>query len=168
LKPSWRKAVVERGSGNGFVLSGAGFCELLTAALEKGKTFRFKAGGVSMSPFIKDGDFLTVAPFTGGRRPRLGDITAVKSRVTGNLLVHRIVRLDGNTCRIKADNMPVPDGLFPIDSLLGFVSHLERDQRRIHIHPGVGNTLVALFSRIGLIPIPLSIMKPLRFVLKFR
>lgn len=160
--------MVERATGSGFLLSGGAFRELMTAVLEKGKPFRFTARGMSMSPFIKDGDLLTVAPFNAQRRPRLGDIIAVANGVTGNLLVHRIVRLSGGTCRIKGDNTRVSDGLFPTNSLIGFITQLERNHSRINIRPGVANILVALLSRFGLIPLPLSVMKPLRFVLKSR
>lgn len=160
MKRSWRKAVVERGSS--FVISGGAFRELMTAVLEKGKPFRFTARGMSMSPFIKDGDLLTVAPFSGERRPRLGDITAVVSVVTGRLLVHRIVRITSENCLIKGDNSPMSDGLFPIDSLLGFVSHLERDRCRTDIRPGMEHTLAAFFSRLGLLSGPVSRINPFR------
>jgi hypothetical protein len=42
-----------------------GLVELARAVLAKGKSFRFHAPGLSMTPFIRDGDFVTIGPDFG-------------------------------------------------------------------------------------------------------
>jgi len=43
-------------------LSGPSLVELLRSVLDKGVPFRFQAKGFCMTPFIKDGDVITVFP----------------------------------------------------------------------------------------------------------
>jgi len=43
-------------------ISGSTLIELLEAVLSQEASFRFQAKGLSMSPFIKDGDMVTVSP----------------------------------------------------------------------------------------------------------
>ena len=72
------------------VLPRAGFTELLTAVLARGSLFRFQARGFSMSPFIRDGDVLTLAPAPD--RLRIGDVVAFINPCNQQLSVHRLVR----------------------------------------------------------------------------
>ncbi len=67
--------------GGELKLSGPDLIELLQAVLDKGVPFRFRAKGFSMTPFIKDGDVITIFPLEGSR-PRLGDIVAFTHPVT--------------------------------------------------------------------------------------
>lgn len=163
MKLPWRKAVVESVCADSFSLSGTAFSDLLTAVLARGIPFRFTARGMSMSPSIQDGDQITISPFAGLRKPKMGDITAVISPVTGKLLVHRIVRLSGDTCQIKGDNAPIPDGNFSTGSILGYVSHQERNHQSIPMQSATGNFLLALFSRIGLFSRIQSVICLLKF-----
>jgi hypothetical protein len=75
--------------------------------LEEGSSVRFEAHGGSMSPWIRDGDAVTVAPVTSGTAPSLtagdvlGRVTAVARgslrtpvpRGTAGLLLVRAGRL---------------------------------------------------------------------------
>ena len=49
--------------------------ELLRAVLGKGRPFRFRASGPSMSPCICDGDVILIVPLLPGSYPRLGVLT---------------------------------------------------------------------------------------------
>ena len=49
---------------------------LVRAVLDKGASFRFKAFGVSMTPFIQDGDVITIAPNLNGDATHLPSVCA--------------------------------------------------------------------------------------------
>lgn len=108
-------------------LSGAVLRELTRATLERGKPFRFCAHGYSMSPFIRDGDVLTIAPLTIA--PRIGDVVAFVSSPHDRLIVHRIIAATRDGFLIKGDNVSEPDGVMPREQLLGRVARVERDGR---------------------------------------
>ena len=90
-------------SGGGFVAVEEGrrismpvFLDLTRAVLGEGRTWRFRALGKSMTPFIKDGDVITIAPVSVERDIGLGDVVAYVHRWPGgqHLVVHRVVGLD--------------------------------------------------------------------------
>lgn len=56
-------------------LPSSAFISLLKGVLEMGAAFRFRANGASMTPFIKQGDLVTLSPYSGSA-PRLGDVAA--------------------------------------------------------------------------------------------
>lgn len=125
------------------------FRGLLRDALGRGASLRFAAAGFSMTPFIKDGDVLTVAPCP----PRLktGQIAVAVSPASGSVVIHRIVGIGHDGALIKGDNLGKPDGRVGPGDLLGVVAGVERggaDWR-----PGVTQhiLLVALLSRANLL-----------------
>ena len=131
-------------------VSGAGFSVLMAAVLEKGVPFRFTAPGCSMTPFIRDGDVITVAP----GRIRFGDTVAFVSPHSGKLTVHRVVRISRDGYLIKGDNMPEPDGTVPRTSLLGRVVSVEHCSRHVRLGLGIERVAIAFLSRRGwLIPV---------------
>jgi signal peptidase I len=130
-------------------LSGAGFTVLMEAVLEKGVPFRFTAHGNSMTPFIRDGDVITVAP----GRIRFGDIVAFARPHGGKLTVHRVVGISRDGYLIKGDNLLMPDGCVPRTTLLGRVVGVERRSRRMRLGLGIERVVIAFLSRCGwLIP----------------
>lgn len=130
-------------------LSGAGFTVLMEAVLEKGVPFRFAAPGGSMTPFIRDGDAITVAP----GRIRFGDAVAFVNPHSGKLTVHRVVRVSRDGYLIKGDNALEPDGFVPRASLLGRVVGVEHRSRRVRLGMGIERVVIAFLSRRGwLIP----------------
>jgi len=131
-------------------VSGAGFAVLMAAVLEKGVPFRFTAPGHSMTPFIRDGDVITVAP----GRIRFGDMVAFVSPHSGKLTVHRVVRISRDGYLIKGDNTLEPDGTVPRTSLLGRVVGVEHQSRRVGLGLGIERVAIAFLSRRGwLIPV---------------
>ncbi len=132
-------------------LSGPALLDLMGAVLSKGLPLRFRAKGWSMTPFIRDGDVITVSPFNQNR-PRLGDVVAFKRPETGNLIVHRIVSLQDGSVHILGDSIPdKPDGIIPIEALLGQVTRVERDGRRLRLGLGPERVLIAWLSRTGVL-----------------
>jgi hypothetical protein len=142
-------------------LSGPAMTELLTAVLDRGKAFRFRARGGSMSPFIKDGDVITVSPLRGRRPPR-GAVVAFLHPKTGRLAVHRVVGRGPEGVLVRGDNTDVPDGRLPDARILGLVTEVLRDGRRAPLVSGRAASFVAWLSRTGGLVRGLGLMRALR------
>jgi hypothetical protein len=124
--------------------------DLVRAVLMQGQAFRFRAGGRSMTPFIRDGDTLTVTPI-GNRMPRFGEVVAYASPGEQKLVVHR------NAGRVREGYLMLgdalggnADGVMGVESLLGRVSRVERDGKPVRLGLGPERILIAVFSRLGL------------------
>ena len=137
-------------------LSNQALLSLLEAVLSKGFPFRFKAKGMSMSPFIRNGDVITITSFKQ-HGPRLGDVVAFKRPETGKLVIHRVVAIKGNRAYILGDSIPNKlDGIFELNELLGHVTCIKRGQKRIWFGLGPERILIAILSRTRLL-IPLRV-----------
>jgi len=119
---------------------------LMRAVLEKGKAFRFEARGTSMHPFVQDGDTVTVRPLASGR-PRMGDVVAFVHPATGGVRIHRVVKADSGTYRLKGDNALGEDGAFPREAILGRVVRVERRGRARRLGPALRSAALARLSR---------------------
>jgi hypothetical protein len=146
-------------------LSRTAFVTLLREVLDKGVPFRFRAAGFSMSPFIRNGDVLTVSPLPG--RARLGDVVAFVKQETGGLAIHRVVGTRAGGCIIRGDNSFRDDGFVPEANILGCITKVERSGKKILLGLGPERYLIAFLVRKGLlIPSLLSIPRPLRTLLR--
>jgi len=134
--------------GAEFPLPGDSLSELMRQVLAKGKPFRFKARGLSMSPFIKDGDVLTVTPLATA--PRTGDVAAFLHPATGRLVVHRLVRKRAGRYQFKGDNADEVEHGLPIERIVGLVTSVERDGLELGLRRRAGRTVAGL-SRTGLL-----------------
>jgi len=144
-----KPALSVKGKGE-ISLSGDSLTGLMRAVLDKGKPFRFRAKGFSMSPFIKDGDVVTVAR-KAGSRPRTGDVVAFLLPAAGRVALHRVVGEGRDVFFVKGDNVPESDGAVPLDRILGTVSRVERNGRPVRLARGKGAAIVARMSRSGLL-----------------
>ena len=151
--------------GSELNLSGAAMGQLLRGVLEKGASCRFRATGLSMYPFIKDGDVLTVSPLKGFF-PRFGDVVAFTQPETGKLVVHRVIGKRRSIYLIRGDNANNPDGFLSKDNILGWVSRVERGGRSVSLHPGPARFFLALLNRTGLLSWLLFLM--LRIIRSFK
>jgi hypothetical protein len=131
-----------------FPLSGEALTELMRAVLAKGRPLRFRAKGLSMSPFIKDGDVVTVRPLAGAR-PRTGDVVAFLHPATGRAAVHRVVRERSGLFSLKGDNTPNADGALSLEQILGTVCCIERSGKPVHLGRRPGRAVIASLSRSG-------------------
>lgn len=129
-------------------LSGENLRGLLVEVLARGAAFRFRAGGYSMSPFIRDGDVLTVVPLGG--RARRGDVVAYLRPEDGMLAVHRVVGRRRGEFVVKGDNERFAD-LVPGPGLLGILSRVERQGREVR-GSRAGALVISCFSRWGALP----------------
>lgn len=127
-------------------IAGEALAGLMRAVLEKGRPFRFVAGGTSMHPFIQDGDVVTVVPFQG-RGPKPGDVAAFVHPGTGWVRIHRVVGAEAGRFFLKGDNVLGDDGALDRESLLGLVAGLERGGRKIPVGPSLGAPVLARLSR---------------------
>jgi phage repressor protein C with HTH and peptisase S24 domain len=133
-----------------FPLSGDALAEIMRAVLAKGKLFRFRAAGLSMAPFIKNGDIVTIRPLTGAP-PRTGDVVAFLYPGTARVAVHRIVRKKSGRYSLKGDNVPEGDGSLPVDRILGTVSRVERDGATVRLGGRPSAAAFASLSRLGVL-----------------
>lgn len=126
-------------------LPSAAFAELMAAVLDKDAPFRFTAPGFSMTPFIRDGDVITIA----SGRLRYGDVVAFVNPCHGKLTVHRIVHISHAGYLIKGDNSPEPDGRAPRSSIIGRVIRVEHSGRQVWLGLGIERIVIAFLSRRG-------------------
>ena len=149
-------------------LTGPVFIELLQATLAKGVPFAFRARGSSMHPFIRDGDVITVSPL-GEDSPSLGDVVVFVRREIEKLVVHRVIRIKGNSYFTKGDGTTGVDSLVPTVNVLGLVTRAERERKRVFIGLGPERFLIALLTRKGL-TVPLvrvvtKLLRPIRYMM---
>lgn len=109
----------------GISLSAPVIMELIEAVHEKGMSFRFKARGHSMTPAIRDGDYITLAPL-GDMILSRGDVLAFRHPERPQMLVHRVLRKKEKCYFIKGDNCSEVDGWIPAENILGLISQVER------------------------------------------
>jgi hypothetical protein len=151
-------------SGRDLALSGSALAELMKEVLKKGYPFRFQARGWSMSPFIRDGDVITIIPYAHDR-PRLGEIAAFIHPESLKPAVHRIIGKNSLACLIRGDNVSgsMNDGWIPKEKILGKVDQVERNGEKIWLGlRGPERYGIALFSRMGLLSFALRIMVKLK------
>jgi hypothetical protein len=136
-------------AGGDLPLSGSALLELMQAVLAKDVPVRFRACGWSMVPFIQDGDVITVAPLEN-QRPRLGEVVAFIHPENNKLVVHRVVAVKGDAFFIQGDSdHTFPDGFVSEENLIGSVTHLLRDGKRVRLGLGPERVLIAYLSRKG-------------------
>ena len=128
------------------MFSAAEIGNILKAVISQGADFRFQSRGWSMSPFIRDGDILTVSPLKE-TRIRTGQVVAVLIPGDHRLVIHRVVRKKGRYYEVKGDNLLSTDGLFTREQIIGVVTRRERKKRVRDMNWTVGDYLVALISR---------------------
>ena len=122
------KGIALRWPAGGCVRDSASFIDLAQSLLSRGHHVRFRAVGASMSPAIRDGARITVAPL--GQLPvRIGDI--VLYRHGEGALVHRVVALRSRSGRAVAlvprgDAADLSDAPITPDRVLGRVVAVER------------------------------------------
>ncbi|MFH1478497.1 MAG: S24/S26 family peptidase [Candidatus Omnitrophota bacterium] len=117
--------------GQDIVFDSSAFIELLKVTLNKNAGFRFKAKGFSMSPFIMDGDTITLCRLNDKGDFCLGDMAAFIHPVTRRLTVHRIIGRKRDCYVLKGDSMLWIDGIIKKEDMLAFVEKIERNNKNI-------------------------------------
>lgn len=122
---------------------------LVKDILSKGAECRFQAKGHSMSPFIKDGDIVTISPLTNSS-PGLGDVVAFNHPENEKLIIHRVVEKRNNDYYVRGDNLLETDGLVQAKDILGYVNKVERDGKNVRVGLGPERFLIAFLTGKGL------------------
>jgi len=153
-KPQFRSPHINNFKAEDLYLSNDALLSLMTAVLEKGLPFRFRARGWSMAPFIKDGDVINVSPLKD-RKPGLGDVIAFTHPIKNRVIVHRIIGKKNSDLITHGDS--VDDNshdVIPLENLLGQVVEVNRNGKKVWSGLGVERYFIAGLSRMGfLIPI---------------
>ena len=124
---------------------------LMKGVHDKGGLFRLKVRGGSMSPFIRDGDILTIARSTNGYK--VGEIVAFVRSDCEKLVVHRIIGRKNKHYLIKGDNGFTWDGSIPEKCLLGRVIRVERNGWEAFTGIKAGGKIIAWLSCHNLLPV---------------
>ena len=141
--------------------------KLMRGVFGKGACFRFQGKGFSMSPFIKDGDVLTIAPVQGSA-PCFGDVVVFTHPNTGRLIIHRIIGKRADSYLTKGDNAPEGDGLISRAAILGRVTKVERNGKLISFGLGPDRFIIAFVTRTGLLPLVWPVWRLVRFIMRRR
>jgi len=143
------------------LLSGRAFVDLIDAVLARGADFRMRATGMSMYPFIRDGDIITLRRVPQFRL-RIGDIVALPHPQRGNLVVHRLVGKGAGVFKIKGDSNWNMDGRVAPEQILAQVIRVERATGAVRPAHALLRLLIAWCSRAALMrPIRYSVYKRL-------
>ena len=152
-------------NGEGLSIAGKDLVKILRDVLSKGVPFRFQTPGFSMSPFIKDGDIVTVTSLPDGS-PGIGDVVAFIRPGAERLVVHRVVGKKNGSFMIKGDNTADTDGLIPGTNILGCVKKVERRGKKVFLGLGPERFLIAFLARRNfLLPMRYSASKLKRLLM---
>lgn len=123
--------------------------QIMKEVLFRGAQFKFRATGLSMLPFIKEGDILTVSS-AQHVKPGYGKIVAFTRFGSDQLLVHRIIGKKDSHFKIQGDNTisPSVDVVSP-NNIIGCVTAVEREGRPISFGLGIERYAIATLSRNG-------------------
>lgn len=120
-------------------LDRAHFSGLAAEVIQGGSTFRFRATGGSMSPFIKDGDVLEVRPIEA-TTIRRADVVLYR-RSDRRLIAHRVVGSSGRNCPpallLQGDVSLRGKEVVTPASVLGRVVSVQRNDRLIVLDTGL-------------------------------
>jgi len=146
--------VAVSGDSRGYVAEGGelrlgnpGQLELLRGMAERGVPLRTGVRGLSMTPFIRDGDVVTFEPLRAA--PEVGQVVAVALPAGGRMAVHRVVARRGERWVVRGDNCAEADGEFGPESFVGRVVRVERGGREVPRGPRGSAACIAALSRTG-------------------
>ncbi len=148
--------------GNDLELPNEVVLDLMLQVFSRGACFHFRAKGLSMAPFIKGGDWITVQPLKA-ERSLLGKIVAYVQPGCGDLAVHRVIRQQSGEFLIQGDNDPgEPDRLNGREKIYGSVIAIERQGRKITFGLGPERYLIAFLARTRLLPWLLQLLRGIK------
>ena len=136
---------------NEISLSSQALIGLIQPVLSKGASFRFRVKGFSMTPFIKDNDVVTISAIYNSCIG-FGQPVAFINPCSGKLVIHRVIGKNSNTYLIKGDRIPKIDGLIPKENILGVITRIDREGRRIKFGLGPERFIIGLLGRLRLLP----------------
>lgn len=103
--------------------------------------------GSSMSPTLRAGDVLTVAPYHG-RRIRPGDVISFRRPGRARNVVHRVVRVGPEGVRTRGDNNIRTDTwVLESQEIIGRVVSIRRKEKPMPIYGGARGRLLGVWLR---------------------
>jgi signal peptidase I len=139
--------------GGELLLDGRACVDVMRSALGKNVSLRLQVKGFSMSPFIQDGDIITLSPLPEGRIG-LGQSIAFMRSFDKKLVIHRLVRI----CKrpqvryvTKGDSADRSDCPISRADMLAFVLKVERGGRTILFGTGPERRVIACASRLNIL-----------------
>ena len=134
-------------TGTGLSLSAGAGARFLKAIIAKGRSMKFQAAGRSMTPFIRDGDLITLSPPFKARLD-MGDVVGIIDPLTETLVVHRIVGIRAGKYWIKGDNTSEKSArFFDPRHIYARVTRIERNGKSLRLGLGAERRLIAMLSR---------------------
>lgn len=131
-------------------LDGEALAAVVHDLLTRGASVQMVAHGGSMSPWIRDGDLVTILPRGLGREPRLGDVVAFRRPGGERLVVHRLVSRAPGGWIARGDRCSAADGLISEQAILGTVDRAASGARRRLLPQGVLGLVLSTASRVAL------------------
>ena len=119
--------------------------------------------GWSMTPFVRDGDVVTIAPVRAVG-PRPGDVLAVELTPGSLLVIHRVVGHVNGGWLMRGDSASAPDGVIPREQVLGRVVRVQRHGREVRLGLGRERVVIATLSRTGVLTRFVTLARRLRRV----
>ena len=97
------------------------FAETVADALGRGEAVLLRVQGVSMLPWLREGEKVRIRP-AAGRKPRRGDV-ALYWRGPGRLILHRVVKFHPsvNVCACLGDSESGPPERVPAAAVIGLM-----------------------------------------------
>ncbi len=110
---------------------------IIKESFSQEKPVRFPSTGSSMMPFIRNNDVVELIPYSHKS-------TSLNSLCKGSIvllekeenvfIIHRIVKLSGNTFYLRGDAQRVSEGPFDLNSIIGIVNlSLHKSGERNHL-----------------------------------
>ena len=91
--------------------------ELIREMLAQGRTATFTVRGDSMAPTLQDGDQVRVVP-SNPSKLQPGELVMYVD-AGSQIIIHRVVRVEGTTLIAKGDNRRHDDPPVPVERVLG-------------------------------------------------
>lgn len=113
--------------------------------LRSGNRLRFRAKGVSMMPFVRDGELLVIQPTSN---VRFGDIVLCRT-ADERVIVHRVVSVGNGGILTQGDACRQPDSIVTEEDVLGRVVAVERGKRVQNLDEGLQRWLGVLWITLS-------------------
>lgn len=132
-------------------LQGKLLIDLVQNILLKGVNLRLHARGSSMTPFIRDGDLITIRPINN-RNTGIGDIVAFIHPDSENLILHRVIVRKQNVVVVKGDNENRSQSdQITHQAIIGILQRVERGGHLTRLGMGPEKVVISWMSRLGLL-----------------
>ena len=130
-------------------LTGRHALDVVRDVLNTGAAVRFSLETHHMCPCIKQGDLVTLSPMRVSSR--VGDVVGYDPPNAHGLAIGRVVGRQKDSYLMRCDTPAGPIEEIPYAWILGYLSGIERDGRRVTFGLGPERVILGLMSRWGLL-----------------